>query len=245
MYTLVIILLALVVIGTVVSFYREHRRKRHQDDRWLASQPLESIISRRRKAAEKGRALLEGQIDCDNFLEGFGKSEDPEIQKLVKIVTNMSLEDEEFHSGFGKSIKKRISVLIKTTEHQERSNEWLNELLNWGFRNITFPVAIINDSKNSLTIISTLEEYALDPDLHFWPFTSDTTLIDSNGMKYNLRYKEEPGFSYPSEKIAEVDLNMVKQLVTQRVRKKKLIPIIEGSQTIKVLYGKLYDKYHD
>jgi hypothetical protein len=133
---------------------------------------------------------------------------------------------------------------IRSAEEQERLNKWLNELLDYGFRNITFPIAIIDDSSNSLTIILALEEYAYDPDLYFWPFRKDATLIDSNGIHYNLRYQEELEFSYPKEKIGEVDLNTVKQLIKQRLRKKKFIPLIESSDTIKELYGRLYDKYH-
>jgi hypothetical protein len=104
-------------------------------------------------------------------------------------------------------------------------------------------MAIINDKDRSVTIISTFEEYALDPDFYYWPFRSNATLIDSNGVQYSLEYQELLDFNYPKEKIAEVDLDTVKQLIKQRLRKKKLIPIIESSNTIKELYEGLYDKY--
>ena len=98
----------LVIIG---GFYRNHRKERRKIKTWFASQTAEAVISGRRKAAEKGRALLEKQIDCDNFIEEFGRSEDPEIQSLVSTVNNMSVEDDEFRSAFRKSIEKRIRVL--------------------------------------------------------------------------------------------------------------------------------------
>ncbi len=77
MYTLVLVLLgiwALVIIG---GFYRKHRKERHRVNTWLASQSAEAVISGRRKAAEKGRALLEEQIHCDDFVDEFGKEGRP------------------------------------------------------------------------------------------------------------------------------------------------------------------------
>ncbi len=125
-------------------------------------------------------------------------------------------------------------------EQEKRHNEWLNILLDYGFKNVSFPVAVINETHKSVTIISTLEDYAFDPDLYFWPVTTDATLIDSNGMQYRLKYQGKLQFSYPDEKIAELDLGKVKQLLRQRIRKKKLVPIIESSNTIKELYHGLH-----
>jgi hypothetical protein len=110
MYTLVGILLALVLVGMFVSIYRNHRRKIHEAKRWLASQPPEVIISGRKRAAEKGRALLEEQIDCDNFIEEFGQSQDPEIQELVAIVATMIYDRLELNEYRG-YIEKQILVL--------------------------------------------------------------------------------------------------------------------------------------
>ncbi len=112
MYTLVLLLLgvwALVIIG---GFYRKHRKERRRAEIWIASQPPEMLISWRRRASERARALLEEQIYCDDFIDEFGKSEDPEIQKLVKIV--MGIESEEFLNSHRKSIEKQILVLEST-----------------------------------------------------------------------------------------------------------------------------------
>jgi hypothetical protein len=108
MYALVVILLALVVF--FLSIYLGHRRKIHKAKRWLASQPPEVIISGRKRAAEKGRALLEEQIDFDNFIEEFEQSQDPEIQKLVEIVDTMIHDRLELNEYRG-YIEKQILVL--------------------------------------------------------------------------------------------------------------------------------------
>jgi hypothetical protein len=241
MYTLVLISLAICTLMILGSYLLKRIKERGRLKTWLASQPADAVISGRQRAADKGRALLEAKLSCSDFVEEFKRSEDPEIQKLVNIVK--SIETGEFPSSYGKSIEKQILVLEKTTSQEERLNKWLNTLLDYGFRNISFPMAIINDKDRSVTIISTFEEYALDPDFYYWPFRSNATLIDSNGVQYSLEYQELLNFNYPKEKIAEVDLDTVKQLIKQRLRKKKLIPIIESSNTIKELYEGLYDKY--
>jgi len=123
MYTLVVILLALVLFGMFVSIYRNHRRKIREAKRWLASQPPEIIISGRKRAAEKGRALLKEQINCDNFIEEFGQSQDPEIQKLVTFVATFLREggEDEFQNRFRDSMEKQI-LLLESTKIENRGS---------------------------------------------------------------------------------------------------------------------------
>ncbi len=109
MYILVLILLGIWALLIIAGFYSKHRNERRRAAAWLASQPLEMLISGRRRAAERARALLKEQIDCDDFTDEFGKSEDPEIQKLVNIVGE--IETEEFLNDYRRSIEKQISKL--------------------------------------------------------------------------------------------------------------------------------------
>ncbi len=109
MYILVLILLGTCALLIIGGFYRKHRKERYRAAAWLASQPGEKLISGRRRAAERARALLEQQIDCDDFTDEFGKSEDPEIQKLSSIVGE--IETEEFLNDYRRSIEKQISKL--------------------------------------------------------------------------------------------------------------------------------------
>jgi hypothetical protein len=111
MYTVVLILLGIWALLIIGAFYRKHRKEERREEIWLASQPLEIIISGRRRVAERARALLKEQIDCDDFIDEFGKSEDPEIKKLVNIVEH--IETEEFLKEYRKPIEKRIAVLEK------------------------------------------------------------------------------------------------------------------------------------
>jgi hypothetical protein len=111
MYPLVLILLGLWALLIIGGFYRRHRKEKRRAEIWFASQPVEILISGRRRAAERARALLKEQIDCDDFINEFGKSQDPEIQKLVIIV--QQIENEEFLNEYRKPIEKRISVLEK------------------------------------------------------------------------------------------------------------------------------------
>ena len=85
-------------------------KKRHKAEAWVASQPLEGLISERRKAAERARALLEDQINDNDFIDEFRKSEDPEIQKLVYMVECFEPEEEEYYR---RGIERQISVLTK------------------------------------------------------------------------------------------------------------------------------------
>ena len=108
MFTLVLILLGIWALVIIVGICRKYYKKRRRIRTWLTSQPAEALISGRRKAAERARALLEEQIDSDDFLDEFGKSEDPEIQKLVYIVERIDPEETD---EYRKWIEKRISVL--------------------------------------------------------------------------------------------------------------------------------------
>lgn len=111
MYTVVLIFLGISAVCLLLYDQLKRRGKRRKAEAWVASQPLEALTSERRNAAEKARSLLEKQIDCDDFIDEFRKSQDPEIQKLVYIVE--SIETEEFLNDYRKSIEKRISVLEK------------------------------------------------------------------------------------------------------------------------------------
>jgi len=96
-YFLAVILIGISVVGLLLYDHLSRRKKRRRAEAWVASQPKDVLISERRKAAEKARALLEKQIYCDDFLTEFGKSEDPEIKKLVYVVE--CIESEEFLRG--------------------------------------------------------------------------------------------------------------------------------------------------
>jgi hypothetical protein len=106
MYTLVVIFLGIWALVIIVGFYRKYYTERRRIGTWLTSQPAEALISQRRRAAERGRALLDEQIDCDDFIDEFGNSEDPEIQKLVNIVEQIATE--EFLNSYKRAIEKRI-----------------------------------------------------------------------------------------------------------------------------------------
>ena len=99
MYTLVLILVGICILAIIGGIYREHVKEKRRARTWLASQPLESMISGRRKVAERGRALLEEQIDFDTFSKEFRQSQDPEIKNLVEIA------DAFFMNGLGMSSK--------------------------------------------------------------------------------------------------------------------------------------------
>ncbi len=114
MYTIVLILLGTWALLIIEGFYRKHRKERHRAKIWLTSQPPEAVVSGRKRAAERARALLEDQLDCDDFIAEFRRSEDPEIQKLVSILTRV--ESEEFLNSYRKSIEKRILVLESTIQ---------------------------------------------------------------------------------------------------------------------------------
>jgi hypothetical protein len=119
MYTLIVIVLGIWTLIIVGGFYRKYRKERSRVKLWLASQPPEILISGRKRAAERARALIQDQIDCDTFIEELGKSQDPEIQKLLRIVVNMSVEDDDFRRDFKDSIEKRILILESTTVEEK------------------------------------------------------------------------------------------------------------------------------
>ncbi len=111
MYTLVLIFIGMPAVSLLLYDQLKRRKERRRAEAWVAAQPVEVLISERRKAARTARALLEKQIDCDDFTDEFGKSQDPEIQKLIYIVAPIECED--FLNYYRKSIEKRISVLEK------------------------------------------------------------------------------------------------------------------------------------
>ncbi len=113
MYTVVVIFIGVLVL---VTLYVDHYRKRRRTKRWLASQPPELIISGRKRAVEKARALLQEQIDCHVFAEEFKQSQDPEIQKLVAIVAELLQEGDEydFPNWFRTSMEEQILELEST-----------------------------------------------------------------------------------------------------------------------------------
>ena len=62
-YILVIVLLGLGVLIIFGRLLLEVYNERRKSERWLALQPPEVIISGRKKAIEKARALLQGEIE--------------------------------------------------------------------------------------------------------------------------------------------------------------------------------------
>ncbi len=71
MYTLVLILLGMWAIAVLLYNHLKRSKERRRAEAWVASQPVEVLISERRRAVEKARALLKGQIDCDDFIHEF------------------------------------------------------------------------------------------------------------------------------------------------------------------------------
>jgi len=110
MYIVAVILIGVLVL---VTLYLDHYIKRRRIKRWLASQPPEVIISGRKRAAERARALLQEQIYCQTFMEEFEQSQDPEIQKLVATVALFLQEGDEydFQHWFKDEMEEQILAL--------------------------------------------------------------------------------------------------------------------------------------
>ncbi len=71
MYPLVLILLGIWTLVIIGGFFRSTLRKGISQKLDSPPKSAEVVISGWRRAAERGHALLEEQIDCDNFIEEF------------------------------------------------------------------------------------------------------------------------------------------------------------------------------
>ena len=56
---------------------------------------------------------------------------------------------------------------------------------------IKWPAIIKYKGEDELTFVSSEEEWKMDPDLHFHPYSDGDELIDAEGAVYQLPYDEE------------------------------------------------------
>jgi hypothetical protein len=95
-------------------------------------------------------------------------------------------------------IRKNIS------SKDEKFTKWKDQLLESGFSKITFPILIKNGYDLDLVYF---DEFAIDPDIYYWPFTIDCELIDGNGHVWSWVYDDKNKTNRPGQlkKVIAVD----------------------------------------
>ena len=128
--------------------------------------------------------------------------------------------------------------------NSNRAIDWMNQLNNLGFDKVTFPILIQDGADLNMVY---LEEFAGDPDLHYWEFDSDYKLIDSNGQLWTWKYDHTNKTNLPGTFIRTMTLDEVKKIVTDYFRDSKIQSEIETLtkviKTIIDLIENLEDKF--
>ena len=96
--------------------------------------------------------------------------------------------------------------------------EWV-DILTREFNGIRFPILIL--SKGFPNGAESIEEFAMDMDLHFYQYEQGITFIDSKGDQFNWRYDKKERSNLPGDKLRTLSLEDFKSLVKNRYPKLK------------------------
>lgn len=131
-----------------------------------------------------------------------------------------------------------------SSSSDSRTIEWMKDLNNLGFDKIAFPILIKDGADLNLVY---LDEFASDPDLHYWEFNSDYQLIDSNGQLWTWKYDHTNKTNLPGTFIRKMTLDEVKKIVNTYFRdsnvKKEIEALTSEATTIFELFEELENKF--
>ncbi len=118
-----------------------------------------------------------------------------------------------------KYIKKKLSD--RKTRDEELERTWIQELAESGFDQVVFPI-IINHG-DSLEFIESLDDYATDPDIYYFPYEDECELIDSKCFLWKCKYDDRVKANLPHKRIREMPEKQIINLILKMYKDNKTL----------------------
>jgi hypothetical protein len=139
-----------------------------------------------------------------------------------------------------------ISKIFKkiVSSREEKSRKWKDNLLELGFKKISFPILIKEGYDLNLVYF---DEFFNDPDLYYWQFSNDCELIDINGHVWSWIYDDKNRTNIPGQLKRVIDVDDLKRLIQLHFISKRIkvdnITQNENLTTIEQVYNKFEENY--
>jgi hypothetical protein len=137
--------------------------------------------------------------------------------------------------------QKKIKVQLRRIGTQQ----WIDMLRDLGLNAITFPIFIIREEWNgiTLTLVSDLKEFAISNSIHYWPLDYDAKLLDSYGNMWTWKYDDYNKTNLPGSLLKTSSLEEVKEIINKGIigykSENEIKSIVNSASSINGLFNSL------